>query len=65
MLLASIYEVPYRQIYVIGSSSKLGLWKIQNGLKLRHSGESVWHADCVLPKGDFPIKYPCGCYDLQ
>ncbi|KAH7511699.1 hypothetical protein FEM48_Zijuj12G0010400 [Ziziphus jujuba var. spinosa] len=35
------------QIYVIGSSSNLGQWKVQNGLKLSYSGESVWHADCV------------------
>ncbi|XP_062004208.1 4-alpha-glucanotransferase DPE2 [Rosa rugosa] len=44
-------------IYIIGSTSKLGNWKAQDGLKLSYSGESTWHADCVVPKGDFPIKY--------
>ena len=48
------------QLYVIGSSTKLGKWKVQDALKLSYSGESNWHADCVLPKGDFPIKYPFG-----
>lgn len=44
-------------IYIIGNTLKLGQWNVQNGLKLSYSGESIWHADCVLPKGDFPIKY--------
>lgn len=65
MLNATIYEVLYQQIYVIGSSSKLGLWKLENGLKLTYSGESIWHADCMLQKGDFPIKYPSGRFNLQ
>lgn len=50
------------QLYVIGSSTKLGKWKVQDALKLSYSGESIWHADCVLPKGDFPIKYPFGFF---
>ncbi|PON44078.1 Glycoside hydrolase [Trema orientale] len=45
-------------IYVVGSSTKLGQWKIEGGLKLSYSGESIWHVDCVLPKAHFPIKYP-------
>ncbi|XP_010036394.2 4-alpha-glucanotransferase DPE2 isoform X2 [Eucalyptus grandis] len=44
-------------VYVIGSCSKLGQWKIQNGVKLSHGGDSVWHADCVVRRGDFPLKY--------
>ncbi|KAL6225879.1 hypothetical protein ACLB2K_004728 [Fragaria x ananassa] len=49
-------------IYIIGSCSKLGNWKAQDGLKLFYAGDSTWHADCVLPKGDFPIKYKyCKC----
>ncbi|CAB4286026.1 unnamed protein product [Prunus armeniaca] len=37
-------------IYIIGNTLKLGQWNVQNGLKLSYSGESIWHADCVLPK---------------
>ncbi|GMP97966.1 hypothetical protein CsSME_00046023 [Camellia sinensis var. sinensis] len=51
-------------IYVIGSSVKLGRWKVQDGLKLNYAGESIWQADCVMQKDDFPIKYPffgCSC----
>ncbi|KAL7134275.1 hypothetical protein ABFS83_11G015800 [Erythranthe nasuta] len=44
-------------IYVIGSSSKLGKWKIEDALKLSYAGESVWLAESVLTKDDFPIKY--------
>lgn len=44
-------------VYVIGSTSMLGQWKPQNGLKLSYAGESVWEADCVIQRGDFPIKY--------
>lgn len=46
------------QIYVIGSSSKLGQWKVQNGIKLSHAGDSIWHGDCILQFSDFPLKYP-------
>ncbi|KAK7286645.1 hypothetical protein RJT34_21788 [Clitoria ternatea] len=45
-------------IYVIGSNSKLGQWKVENGLKLSYFGESVWKAECVIQMSDFPIKYP-------
>lgn len=59
IILDSIHKVWFLQIYIIGNTLKLGQWNVQNGLKLSYSGESIWHADCVLPKGDFPIKYPC------
>ncbi|KAJ6778942.1 hypothetical protein OIU74_002680 [Salix koriyanagi] len=45
-------------VYVIGSTAKLGLWKVQDGLKLYYAGDSVWQADALMQKGDFPIKYP-------
>ncbi|KAK3010333.1 hypothetical protein RJ639_013026 [Escallonia herrerae] len=45
-------------IYVIGSTLRLGQWKIQDGLKLHYSGDSVWQAYCVMRKDEFPIKYP-------
>ncbi|RDY00155.1 4-alpha-glucanotransferase DPE2 [Mucuna pruriens] len=41
-------------IYVIGSNSKLGQWKVENGLKLSYFGESVWKAECVMQRSDFP-----------
>ncbi|KDP35768.1 hypothetical protein JCGZ_10848 [Jatropha curcas] len=44
-------------IFVIGSSTKLGLWKVEDGLKLSYAGDSIWQADLVMPRGDFPIKY--------
>lgn len=44
-------------VYVIGSSLKLGQWKVQDGLKLSYAGDSTWQADCVMPKSDFPLKY--------
>ncbi|XP_060191492.1 4-alpha-glucanotransferase DPE2 isoform X3 [Lycium barbarum] len=44
-------------IYVLGSSLKLGQWKIQEGLKLAYAGDSFWQADCVMGKDDFPLKY--------
>ncbi|KAF7116608.1 hypothetical protein RHSIM_RhsimUnG0019400 [Rhododendron simsii] len=44
-------------IYVIDSSTKLGQWKVQDGLKLYYAGDSIWQADCVVQKDDFPIKY--------
>lgn len=46
------------QIYVIGSNTKLGQWKVENGLKLSYFGESVWQAECLMQRSDFPIKYP-------
>lgn len=48
------------QVYVIGSSLKLGRWKVQDSLKLNYAGESLWLADCIMQKDDFPIKYPLG-----
>lgn len=50
-------------VYVIGSPQKLGQWTAQDGLKLCYAGESVWQADCVMGKEDFPIKYRYGKYD--
>ncbi|KAG4915799.1 hypothetical protein JHK87_053356 [Glycine soja] len=50
-------------IYVIGSNTKLGQWKVENGLKLSYFGESVWKAECVMQRSDFPIKYRYGKYD--
>lgn len=46
------------QVCVIGSLTQLGQWKVPNGLKLNYCGESVWQADCVIQRSDFPIKYP-------
>ncbi|XP_038697442.1 4-alpha-glucanotransferase DPE2 [Tripterygium wilfordii] len=44
-------------VYVIGSTAKLGQWKVQDGLRLSYAGDSIWQADCLIPKGDFPMKY--------
>ncbi|GAV89138.1 CBM_20 domain-containing protein/Glyco_hydro_77 domain-containing protein [Cephalotus follicularis] len=44
-------------VYVIGSSTRLGQWKVDNGIKLTCAGDSIWEADYVMQKGDFPIKY--------
>ncbi|XP_044468053.1 4-alpha-glucanotransferase DPE2 [Mangifera indica] len=44
-------------VYLIGSTSKLGQWKIEDGLKLSYAGESIWETDCVMQRGDFPFKY--------
>lgn len=43
----------------------MGQWNVQNGLKLSYSGDSIWHADCVVRKSDFPLKYPCGSFSLE
>ncbi|KAL8172220.1 hypothetical protein V2J09_024024 [Rumex salicifolius] len=55
------------QVYVIGSSLKLGQWKVQDGLKLSYAGDSTWQADCMMPKSDFPLKYPSErfCLDIS
>ncbi|KAK4272410.1 hypothetical protein QN277_020974 [Acacia crassicarpa] len=50
-------------ICVIGSHAQLGQWKVPNGLKLNYCGESVWQADCVIQRSDFPIKYRYCKYD--
>ncbi|TYJ30228.1 hypothetical protein E1A91_A06G118800v1 [Gossypium mustelinum] len=58
-------------VYVIGSSTKLGNWKVQDGLKLHYTGKYIWEAYCVIPRGDFPIRYKyCkysknGCFSLE
>ncbi|CAH9105324.1 unnamed protein product [Cuscuta epithymum] len=44
-------------VYVIGSSLKLGEWKVTSGVKLNYSGDSFWQADCLMGKDDFPLKY--------
>lgn len=44
-------------VYVIGSSLKLGQWKVEDGLKLSYAGDSIWQADCVMQMDDFPLKY--------
>lgn len=46
------------QLYVIGSNAKLGRWNVQEGLKLSYAGDSIWQADAVMPRSEFPIKYP-------
>ena len=45
------------QVYVLGTSGKLGKWKVESGLKLSYVGDSMWEGDCLIPKADFPIKY--------
>lgn len=50
-------------VYVIGSPQKLGQWKVDGALKLSYAGDSIWQADCVMEKNDFPIKYRYGKYD--
>ncbi|KAE8125116.1 hypothetical protein FH972_019951 [Carpinus fangiana] len=52
-----------KSVYVIGSHLKLGKWKVQDGLKLSYAGNSIWQGDCVLRKGDLPIKYKYSKYD--
>ncbi|KAH1194517.1 4-alpha-glucanotransferase DPE2 [Glycine max] len=43
-------------IYVIGSNTKLGQWKVENGLKLSYFGESVWKAECVMQRKSGPNR---------
>ncbi|XP_057549848.1 4-alpha-glucanotransferase DPE2 [Amaranthus tricolor] len=50
-------------VCVIGSPQKLGQWKAESGLKLSYAGDSIWQADCVMGKEDFPIKYRYGKVD--
>ncbi|GLT77810.1 hypothetical protein SLA2020_493670 [Shorea laevis] len=45
-------------VHVIGNNAKLGQWKAQDGLKLSYAGGSIWEADCVIQRDNFPIKYP-------
>ncbi|KAJ0258508.1 hypothetical protein HA466_0072840 [Hirschfeldia incana] len=49
-------------VYVLGTSGKLGKWKVEGGLRLKYVGDSMWEADCLIPKADFPIKYPFLCF---
>ncbi|GAB2267087.1 4-alpha-glucanotransferase dpe2 [Dionaea muscipula] len=49
-------------VYVIGSSVILGNWKVQDGLKLNYAGESIWQADCLVLKADFPLRYKYSKY---
>lgn len=44
-------------IGVMGTASQLGLWRVQDGLKLRYAGDSVWLAECLVRRDEFPIKY--------
>ncbi|KAG6411082.1 hypothetical protein SASPL_129156 [Salvia splendens] len=41
-------------VYVIGSPSKLGQWKTDGALKLSYADESVWVAESVIKKDEFP-----------
>ncbi|KAJ0978933.1 hypothetical protein J5N97_014407 [Dioscorea zingiberensis] len=34
-------------VYVTGSTSELGQWRTQDGLKLCYVGDSIWKAECV------------------
>lgn len=43
---------------MIGSPLRLGQWKVEGALKLSYAGESVWLAESVMRKDEFPIKYP-------
>ncbi|KAJ6921479.1 hypothetical protein NC652_015401 [Populus alba x Populus x berolinensis] len=43
-------------VYVIGSTAKLGQWKVHDGLKLNYAGDSVWQADAVMQKGNFFLE---------
>ncbi|KAB5519258.1 hypothetical protein DKX38_023577 [Salix brachista] len=43
-------------VYVIGSTAKLGRWKVQDGLKLYYAGDSVWQADALMQKGNFSLE---------
>ncbi|KAH0468674.1 hypothetical protein IEQ34_001906 [Dendrobium chrysotoxum] len=45
-------------VYVTGSVSQLGQWRIEDGLKLNYTGESIWESYSIVRKVDFPIKYP-------
>uniref|UniRef100_A0A7N0UGE4 4-alpha-glucanotransferase n=1 Tax=Kalanchoe fedtschenkoi TaxID=63787 RepID=A0A7N0UGE4_KALFE len=44
-------------VYVIGSSSKLGSWKIKDGHNLSYTGDSIWKTEVAIPKDDFPVNY--------
>ncbi|XP_044964464.1 4-alpha-glucanotransferase DPE2 [Hordeum vulgare subsp. vulgare] len=44
-------------VVVTGSNPAVGNWKAQDGLKLNYVGDSIWKANCVLRKSEFPVKY--------
>lgn len=46
------------QVGVMGTASQLGQWRAEYGLKLSYAGDSIWQADCLVRKDEFPIKYP-------
>lgn len=58
-------------VYVIGNATKLGHWKVQDGLKLHYIGEYIWEGYCVIPRSEFSIRYKyCkygknGCFSLE
>lgn len=43
---------------MVGSSSKLGNWKVKDGHKLSYAGDSTWKTEVSIPKDEFPVKYP-------
>lgn len=63
-ILSYNYEILLVQIYVIGSSSKLGQWEVNNGIALSYAGDSTWHADCIFQNSDFPFQYPLVFFSL-
>ncbi|XP_073104819.1 4-alpha-glucanotransferase DPE2 isoform X2 [Elaeis guineensis] len=56
-----VISCPYLEVgssvCVTGSVPQLGQWKAEDGLELSHAGGSIWRADCLMRKDDFPIKY--------
>lgn len=44
-------------VVVTGSNPSVGNWRTQDGLKLNYVGDSIWKANCVLRKSEFPVKY--------
>lgn len=49
--------MPGSTVVVTGSNPQLGRWQAQDGLKLSNVGDSLWKANCVLRKSEFPVKY--------
>ncbi|KAM0907019.1 hypothetical protein ACQ4PT_016421 [Festuca glaucescens] len=41
-------------VVIIGSNPSIGNWRAQDGLKLNYVGDSIWKANCVLRKAEFP-----------
>lgn len=44
-------------VVVTGSNPSIGNWRAQDGLKLNYVGDSIWKANCLLRKSEFPVKY--------